>query len=154
MTSRGVLRLPPVSMLAMRATTPRPDARPRHWRWLVLALVTLVATALALGLALHHDDGAPAAGPGIEQSAAEPSLAADLVVESAGAMSAPGTVGALVCSLLILCCVTIALSKLRARSGSLKVSEPRPSSDAFRSTDVPPRTAFLVSLTALSISRT
>lgn len=141
-------------MLAMRATTPRPDARPRRWRWLVLSLVTLVATALVLGLALHHDDGASAAAPGIEQSATAPSLAADFVLESAGAMSAPGAAGALVCSLLILCCVTIALLKLRARSGSLKVDEPRPGSDAFRSTDTPPRVAFLVSLTALSISRT
>lgn len=154
MTSRGVLRLNPVSMMAMRATLPRPDARPRHWRWLVLAVVTLVATALALGLALHHDDGGAAAAPGIEQSAAAPSPVADLVVESAGALSAPGAVGALVCSLLILCCVTIALSKLRARSGSLKVGEPRPSSDEFRTTDAPPRAAFLVSLTTLSISRT
>ena len=152
--SRGLPRRAPDSMLAMRATAPGPDARPRTWRWLVLAVVTLVATTLALSLALHHDDGAPTIA-GIEQSLDAPTLGTDVIVDSVGTItaSASGAAGVLVCSLLILCCVAILLSKLRTRRaaatpGALqRAPESRPSLASLTAES-------LVSLTALSISRT
>ncbi len=141
-------------MEAMRATAPGTDARPRTWRWLVLALVTLVATALAFTFALHPGDDGEPVGVGTEQALDGPAFAPDIIVEST-ATSSPSVGNAtllLVCSLLILCCVALLLARTRIRRAAM--------SDAARrvagSRPVPPFSpaGLRPPVAGLSISRT